>query len=125
NGGIPETKSPYELLTKSGAAFGQIEFRASDLIGFVLGARFTADRKDYEFTWYPYEYFPQNTAAPVTLLTQPAGTLLSDYHGSRSDNLYSGKAQVDFHLSKDLLAYASYNRGVKGGGFNAPLFPVF
>ena len=24
----------------------------------------------------------------------------------------------------DLLAYASWNRGVKGGGFNAPLTPL-
>ncbi|HEX3847273.1 MAG TPA: TonB-dependent receptor [Steroidobacteraceae bacterium] len=125
DGGIPETKSPYELLTKSGAAFGQVEYRATDLIGFTLGGRFTADRKDYHFTWYPYEYFPTNTTSPVEILSQPDGTLLSDYHGTRSDNLYSGKAQVDFHLSKDMLAYVSYNRGVKGGGFNAPLFPIF
>ena len=32
---------------------------------------------------------------------------------------------MDLHLSKDMLAYVSYNRGVKGGGFNAPLFPIF
>jgi iron complex outermembrane receptor protein len=125
DGGIPETKSPYELLTKSGAAFGQVEYRATDLIGFTLGGRFTADRKDYHFTWYPYENFPTNTANPVEILSQPVGAILTDYRSSRSDNLYSGKAQVDFHLSKDMLAYVSYNRGVKGGGFNAPLFPIF
>jgi iron complex outermembrane receptor protein len=123
DGGIPETKSPYDLLTKSGAAFGQLEYRATDLIGFTLGARFTADRKDYHFSWYPYEYFPTNVTDQIKLLTPPTGTVLTDYRGDRSDNLYSGKAQVDFHLSKDMLAYVSYNRGVKGGGFNAPLFP--
>jgi len=123
DGGIPETKSPYDLLTKSGAAFGQLEYRATDLIGFTLGARFTADRKDYHFTWYPYEYFPTNVTNQITLLTPPTGTALTDYRGHRSDNLYSGKAQMDLHFSKDMLAYVSYNRGVKGGGFNAPLFP--
>jgi iron complex outermembrane recepter protein len=123
DGGIPETKSPYDLLTKSGAAFGQLEYRATDLIGFTLGARFTADRKDYHFTWYPYEYFPTSVTNQITLLSPPAGVALTDYRGNRSDNLYSGKAQMDLHLSKDMLAYVSYNRGVKGGGFNAPLFP--
>ncbi len=124
DGGIPATKSPYDLLTKSGAAFGQLEYRATDLIGFTLGARFTADRKDYHFSWYPYESFPTNVANPITVLTPPDGSVLTDYKGSRSDNLYSGKAQMDLHFSKDLLAYVSYNRGVKGGGFNAPLFPI-
>jgi iron complex outermembrane recepter protein len=123
DGGIPETKSPYDLLTKSGAAFGQLEYRATDLLGFTVGARFTADHKDYHFTWYPYEYFPTNVADPILPLTPPTGTALTDYRSSRSDNLYSGKAQMDLHLSKDMLAYVSYNRGVKGGGFNAPLFP--
>jgi iron complex outermembrane recepter protein len=124
DGGIPETKSPYDLLTKSGAAFGQLEYRATDVIGFTVGARFTSDRKDYRFTWYPYEFFPTNVTNQITLLTPPDGTVLNDYRGHRSDNLYSGKAQMDLHLSKDMLAYVSYNRGVKGGGFNAPLFPI-
>ena len=35
-----------------------------------------------------------------------------------------GKAQVDFHLAPSQLLYVSYNRGVKGGGFTAPLFPA-
>ncbi len=125
DGGIPETKSPYDLLTKSYAVFGQLEYRASDLIGFTVGARFTGDKKDYHFTWYPYEYFPTAVTNQILLLTQPDGATLTSYQASRSDNLYSGKAQMDLHLSKDMLAYVSYNRGVKGGGFNAPLFPIF
>ncbi|MEP6884653.1 MAG: TonB-dependent receptor [Gammaproteobacteria bacterium] len=124
DGGIPETKSPYDLLTKSGAAFGQLEYRANDLVGFTVGGRFTADRKDYNFSWYPYEFFPTNVTNQVTLLSPPDGSVLTAYHGNRSDNLYSGKAQMDLHFSKDILAYLSYNRGVKGGGFNAPLFPI-
>ena len=124
DGGIPETKSPYSLLTKSYAAFGQLEYRATDLIGFTVGARVTSDKKDYNFTWYPYEYFPQNVTNQIKVLTPPTGATLLSYQGNRSDTLWSGKAQVDFHLSKNQLAYFSYNRGVKGGGFSAPLFPI-
>ncbi len=50
-------------------------------------------------------------------------TLNQDFAQDRSDDLWAGKAQVDFHVAPDQLLYVSYNRGVKGGGFTAPLFP--
>lgn len=124
-GGIPATRAPYSLLTKSFAAFGQVEWRATDLIGVTVGARVTKDKKDYQYTWAPYIYYPQSTTGAITQLTRPSGAVLGDYDNSRSDTLWSGKAQVDFHLSDSALAYISYNKGVKGGGFNAPLFPLF
>ena len=122
DGGSPATVSPYTLVTKSYAAFGQFEWRMTDLIGFTVGTRFTRDQKDYQFDSHPYEYFPGDPTAATTRLT-PLADSFSSYTGSRGDDLWAGKAQVDFHLTKDLLAYLSYNRGVKGGGFNAPLFP--
>jgi iron complex outermembrane recepter protein len=124
DGGVPGTRSPYTLLTKSYAAFGQVEYRATDLIGVTLGGRVTRDQKDYHFSWYPYESFPSDPNNAVTLLTPPVDSTLLDYRNSLSDTLVSGKAQVDFHLSNNILAYVSYNRGVKGGGFTAPLFPI-
>ena len=128
DGGVPGTRSPYELLTKSYAAFGQIEYRLTDLIGLTLGARVTRDQKDFHFNWFPYESFPADPTNRIAVLTPPAipalGNELFDYPKSLSNTLASGKAQVDFHLSDDLLAYVSYNRGVKGGGFTAPLFPI-
>jgi len=125
NGGLPATLAPYELVTKSYAVFGQLEYRISDLIGLTVGARFTSDRKDYRFSWGPYEYFPESTTGETLQLTRPVGLQLSDdYVNSRSDNLWAGKVQLDFHLAPDELLYASINRGVKGGGFTAPLFPA-
>jgi iron complex outermembrane receptor protein len=125
---VPATRSPYELLTKSYAAFGQVEYRLTQLIGLTFGARVTRDQKDYHFSWYPYEFFPADPSNRITVLTPPQipelGNTLFDYRNSLSDTLVSGKAQVDFHLSDSVLAYASYNRGVKGGGFTAPLFPI-
>lgn len=34
---------------------------------------------------------------------------------------FSGKMQLDWHASEDILVYASASRGLKGGGLNAPL----
>src|SRR5262249_34431373 len=103
---------------------GQVEYRATDLIGLTFGARVTRDQKDYHFNWYPFESFSNGN---LRILTPPVipgvDNALFDYRNSLTDTLVSGKAQVDFHLSDGLLAYVSYNRGVKGGGFTAPLFP--
>lgn len=125
NGGYPATRSPYELKTTSYAGFGQIEYRFTDLVALIVGARVTEDKKDFHYTWYPYEYFPQSTSGDIVKLTQLAGLPLTDYANSRSDSEFTGKAQLDFHISPDLLAYAGINRGVKGGGYTAPLFPLF
>ena len=125
-GAYPATRSPYELKTTSYAGFGQLEYRFSDLIGFTLGARVTSDKKDYHFTWFPYEYFPLSTTGATIQLTRLAGLPLSlDYSNSRSDTLFTGKAQLDFHVAPDVLTYVGVNRGVKGGGYTAPLFPLF
>jgi iron complex outermembrane receptor protein len=124
DGGTPQTYSPYNLLTKSAAAFAQVEYRATDLIGLTLGGRFSTDKKDYDYTWYPQELFRTNATTPVVRLTPLDGTgTLAGYNSSLSDNFWSGKAEVDFHIDRNLLTYISYNRGVKAGGFNAPLFP--
>ena len=124
-GSVPATRSPYSLLTKSYAGFAQVEYRFTDLLGLTLGGRVTSDKKDFDFTWIPYLYYPQSPTGQTTVLTQTASLPLHHYPNSRSDTLFSGKAQLDFHLAPDLLAYAGVNRGVKGGGFTAPLFPFF
>ena len=124
NGAIPETKAPYSLVTQSAAIFAQGEYRMSDLIGFTLGGRYTYDKKDYNFDWAPYELFPQNNVGnQIVQLTPVTGLALYNYSNRLKSNLYSGKAEMDLHFTPDLLTYLSYSRGVKGGGFNAPLFP--
>src|ERR1019366_6140460 len=124
DGGIPETKAPYDLVTKSGAVFAQGEYRMTDLVGFTLGGRYTYDKKDYNFNWSPLELFPQNNVGnQIVQLTPVPGLALYNYSNQLKSNLYSGKAEMDLHFTPDLLTYLSYSRGVKGGGFNAPLFP--
>jgi iron complex outermembrane receptor protein len=127
DGSVPITQIPYSLTTKSSAAFAQIEDRVTDLIGVTAGARFSTDKKDYSYSWYPALVNNTNPSSPVTVLTQPPVgeglPYLSSYTGSLDDHFWSGKLQLDLHVAQDALVYASVNRGVKGGGFNAPLFP--
>jgi iron complex outermembrane recepter protein len=124
DGGIPQTKIPYTLVTRSEAAYAQGEYRVNDLLGFTLGGRYTYDKKDYNYDWFPQELFPQNGLGnQVVQLTPVPGLALYNYNNTLQSNLWSGKAEMDLHFTPDLLTYLSINRGVKGGGFNAPLFP--
>jgi iron complex outermembrane receptor protein len=48
---------------------------------------------------------------------------LVDFVGDDSQSLYALRAQLDYDVTNDVLVYASYNRGVKGFGYNAPVDP--
>ena len=45
---------------------------------------------------------------------------LYTFSGKYDEGLWSAKVELDWRPNDDLLTYASWNRGVKGGGFNAP-----
>ena len=47
------------------------------------------------------------------------------FEDDTSDTFWTGKAQLDWRPTDDLLLYAGINRGVKAGSFNAPLLGAF
>ena len=100
----------YEVKTRSGAVFSQGEWDITNHWTAILGARLTEDRKtdNYEF------YAP--TPATILYRFNPG---LSDL-AKRTWRLPSGKAELDYKFDKDVMLYASINRGVKGGGFAQP-----
>ena len=49
---------------------------------------------------------------------------LASYKDSRKDGDWSGRAVLNYNVSDDLLVYGSWNLGVRGGGYNAPIFPL-
>ena len=55
------------------------------------------------------------TPIPFEFLANPV------FEDSSSDFLWSGKVQLDYIPTDDLLFYASVNRGVKAGSYNQPL----
>ena len=93
------TPSNRERATQSAAAYGQGTYEVYDGISLTGGLRYTYERTDF------LQYYP-------TLLTygQPGGK-----------NWYSftPKAGVDWQITDGLLAYFSYTKGFKSGGWNA------
>jgi iron complex outermembrane recepter protein len=122
--------------TRSFALFAQDEWKVSDQIKLIGGLRYWHDHKegDYTATETLSDY-------ALTLHFGPNGISYTDYTGTNSpaswsygSNVASGvtitpaaarpnfagvtaRAEIDYKPTPATLAYASYNRGSKSGGF--------
>lgn len=108
----------FTLRTKSLSGFGQIEYKVSDQITFIAGARVISERQAYDFMSNAYantrDQRLDTSGAPFFPL-QPSFT------NRRTSTLFAGKAQIEYRPMDDLLIYVGINRGVKGGSYNALL----
>jgi len=113
--------NPYETNTESWSVFGQVEFDLSENLTGIVGLRWISDDKDHELLVNAVD-FPGGTQTnndnPILLAN------LATYRGDRQDDEVAGRLALNWQVSEDVMLYASYNRGVKGGGFNAPVFPL-
>ncbi|MBW7950404.1 MAG: TonB-dependent receptor [Pseudorhodoplanes sp.] len=118
----------YTLDTTSWAIFGQAEYALTDRLTFILGARYTSDRKRLNLNTVCTEtgaggcaalFFAGLTDANGNLV--PTATNVGRIRLSRTDNDWSGRAQLNYKPSDDVLLYLSANKGIKGGGFTIPL----
>ncbi|MBT4518598.1 MAG: TonB-dependent receptor [Halieaceae bacterium] len=129
--GIPRTpgseaglNNPYRSELESMSVFGQLEFALSDSVNLIVGGRYIDDEKDFSYSINAVEFVD-----PEAKDFDASGNLaqmieLAAYAGDRSDKEWSARAQLDWSMSEDTMLYTSWNRGVRGGGYNAPIFPL-
>ena len=114
--------SPYTQETNSYSGFGQFDWELSDQFALTLGARYIIDDKKFEYANQLVLF--SDTAADGQAATTFIDNNVVPFVGDRSDKIWSARAQLTYKPNPDLLTYISYNRGVRGGGFNAPLLPT-
>ena len=98
------------------APFAQATTEIFDDTNLTLGARYTVEMKHFFNTIYGvYAGAPPVLFSSIPDATYPKATL----------NTYkpSWRASIDHKVSADILVYASYNRGIKSGGFNDQQYP--
>jgi iron complex outermembrane recepter protein len=127
--GVPafgvDADTPYSLKTESWAVFTQAEFSLSDQLKLTSGIRWTEDKKDFTLS-STCDVIPATVIAldcgPVGFPTLPGNLFdLGTVSDSLSEGDWSGRLELDWTPSDDTLVYVSWSRGIKGGGFNAPL----
>ncbi len=99
--------------TQSDSVFAHAAFRPSDKLTITTGVRYTEDSKDFTFNRLSLDGTPHPVLGALTNLT-----------GSYSADHTDYRAAVDYQVSDDLMFYAQYSTGFKGGGVNPRPFFV-
>ncbi|MCU6453518.1 TonB-dependent receptor [Sphingomonas sp. A2-49] len=145
------SNTDYYRLTSYGA-FGETYFAFNDTLKLTLGLRYNHDQKFARArTTYlvdangnnPYTPYGATSLSdsrnyngsfvnPVTGATVPQLDYDATLAGAQpfqetavSFGRLTGRAVLDYRITRDNLIYASYSRGYKSGGINPPLSPVF
>jgi len=116
------------LETDSYSLFGQYEYQLTDAMRLIGGVRVMREEKDYVGNWGLTPSMGNDQVSYDTSMYIPnaagAGDPLS-YQDDLSESFWTGKLQLDYTPSDDLLIYAGVNRGVKAGSFNAALLGAY
>ncbi len=116
--------------SKHWALFTHNIFSLTDAIDLTVGLRYTHERKKLDAsvatnnpTCLALVQAAQLGVIPSSLTAIPCAPFWSsllDIQGSdrRTEKRLTGNAALNFTVSDELSAYASYGRGYKGGGFN-------
>ena len=117
--------SHVEQETENISIFGQFDLDLSSTVTLTAGLRVMREDKDYFYDEQVRELVSAKSYASGTLFgtfSDVVGLPVSTkFKGDSSDDLWTGKLQLDYKPTEDLLLYAGINRGVKAGGFNAPI----
>jgi iron complex outermembrane receptor protein len=100
------------------AGFLHTTFHLTSKLDAIIGTRYTDQDKTYHYV----RVNPDGTTgfASATLVTGLNGTS-SQY----ADHRWDWRANLNYHVTDDVMAYAQYSTGFKGGGITPrPFYPV-
>jgi outer membrane receptor protein involved in Fe transport len=144
--GLIQVDGPNDLKTQNYAAFGQLDYRPIDLIGFTAGGRYTHEKKAFEggqqeLNGFNYKLFGCSDAngnitpnAPFPLApfitcqqglsfpdpTNPVRVYVPGVNHKKFSN-FSPKLGVQIYPARDLMIYGSWSKGYKTGGWTTRL----
>ncbi|WP_428155919.1 TonB-dependent receptor [Brevundimonas sp.] len=129
--GMFQSDAPADIDTTAYAAFGQADWRINQLLGVTVGARFTREDKELEagqrdangLSYKLFNCLNFVTCRSVVGNPDPSDPLRLYPPGvqSRSFDNFSPKLGVQLHASEDVMAYASWSKGYKSGGWTIRL----
>jgi len=114
--------NPFEQELTSYAAFGQLEYQFTPQWRGTLGLRYTRDEKSFDSQFLLLELGSAFGGAGVNdppLLTYDFREGTVGDAADATEDMVSGKIQIDYLPREDVLVYASVSRGERGPGFSA------
>ena len=115
--------NPYAQSTTSISGFGQLDIDLADNITLTLGGRYINENKDFLYNNNGVLFDDAATSGldPRTQLIVP--DLVPEVDIENNYKMWSARAVLNYDVTDDILLYGGWNRGVRGGGYNAPLLP--
>ncbi|BBF72000.1 TonB-dependent receptor [Sphingomonas bisphenolicum] len=92
--------------TESIALYGQASAELMPRLNATVGLRYTHEKRDLEADAFTV------TPSGITVVTTP------EFTSSTKFQKLTWRLALDYHLSARTMAYLSYNRGFKSGGYN-------
>jgi iron complex outermembrane receptor protein len=105
-GGNGYSDDIYNVKLSSISGFAEVTYSLSEATRVIGGFRYTSDDRSFETQQVDYN---GNTGVTTTTPTTT---------GQKTFNRPSWRLSIDHRFSPELLIYASYNRGFRGGTFN-------
>ncbi|TPG54461.1 TonB-dependent receptor [Sphingomonas glacialis] len=116
------TDGSTRLKEDSYAAFAELNYKLLPRLTLTGGLRYTYEVKDGSYSAYT---FGGPTVTNAALLAAQLGVLRGQsYSGHDKESNLSGRANLAWQATDQLLAYASYARGFKSGGINLSGLPL-
>lgn len=114
--------------TESWAVYGQYEYAFNEQWTLIAGLRYTTEEKKINYAGVDLSgiFVAETEAGNIPLTpTRPTPPSTFVYNkdtvggAAKHDNdPITGKLELDYHPSDDLMLYGSYSRGTKSAGFN-------
>lgn len=104
------------ITSRSRSAFAHGVLHATDALSVIAGVRHTSESKDYTFQ----RLNPYDIAVPSYTPVGPLNNTTGSYSGSHTDY----RAGLEYQWSPEIMTYAQYSTGYRGGGVNPrPFIP--
>lgn len=118
-----QTDGTTNFRTDSFAVFGEVTWRPVSRFAITGGIRYTYEEKDGHYDVRAFGGLDTTTAS---LISDKNAILRSQSYSARvSDGSASGRVNIAWNASDDVMAFASYARGQKSGGINMSGLPVY
>lgn len=100
----------------SQAVFGEADYRITDQLKLTIGARYTHDHKTSLVNDLPVKIY--GTLAEQNPVAVLPGTIMMARPVAKSWSKFTPKVSLSYDFTRDVMAYALFSRGYRGGGFN-------
>jgi len=121
--GLVQVYGPNDLQNEAVAGFAHINYEINDRWGATFGIRYTREDKEFEGKQLELNQFGIKVGFPASLY--PDQDDLTRVYPLGKNTLSFDDTSIhlgfEYHITKDIMSYASYSQGFKSGGWTTRL----